>query len=221
MQTLYKTPTKYNHNLEQNKPLNMNKLVGKVIKGNNLKYYTKTSTFYKIFQEDLYHNGMQYQMGINTNHNIVKNKMQEVPFNPKGRCQSGGLYFTTLEHISNYLIYGTIVGTIEIDNDEDVYVEKNQFKCHSFNVTSLRPFDEKWCMASVKQNGFALSFMEESMKSYPVCYAAVQNKGRALAYVPDVMRTRELCFTALSQNRNVLEYVPKHVRTQELLGMSC
>ena len=47
--------------------------------------------FYKVLAKDLKHFDLTYKLGSNKDHNI---------FNPSGRCQKGGLYFTILKDIT-------------------------------------------------------------------------------------------------------------------------
>ena len=54
-------------------------------------------TYYKITNEKECHNGYQYVDGLN---------ILDKPFDSDGCCVEGGLYFTTIEHIFNFLDYG-------------------------------------------------------------------------------------------------------------------
>ena len=44
---------------------------------------------------------------------------------------------------------------------------------------------------------------------------AVEQDGGALEYVPERLRTEELCRIAVKEDRGALEYVPKSLKTRE------
>jgi len=67
--------------------------------------------FYKILNEDECHHGMQYKTGLNTD---------ILPFNPKGDCEKGGIYFAR-EDIFSFLGYGPWVREVSLPKDEEVY----------------------------------------------------------------------------------------------------
>jgi len=103
-----------------------------LIKGRELKE-RYGEIFYKIINEDMTHNNFVYQCGKN---------IDTKKFNPKDEDQEGGLYFTTIDNLSLYTDYGTKVGIINIDNDEDVWCETNKFKVHTLLLVKIIPFDE-------------------------------------------------------------------------------
>lgn len=70
----------------------------------------ETSTIYfKITNINENHNGYQYQDGLN---------ILDKPFDEKGSCAVGGLYFTTINHIHEYYKYGIYLREIHLPTDD-------------------------------------------------------------------------------------------------------
>ena len=67
--------------------------------------------YYKITNEEEKHNNMQYKDGLN---------VDILPFNPKGDCESGGIYFSR-EDILAFLEYGPWIRKVELPEDAKVY----------------------------------------------------------------------------------------------------
>lgn len=59
------------------------------------------------------------------------------------------------------------------------------------------------CINVIKQNGYALQFVEEQTPE--ICLAAVQQNGFALQFVEE--QTSEICLTAVRQNITALLFV--------------
>ena len=75
--------------------------------------------YYKITNENENHNGFQYKDGLN----VLKEKFND---NPYHTCVRGGLYFTDLEHIINFLDYGCYLREIELPlNDPEFKIVKD------------------------------------------------------------------------------------------------
>ena len=53
--------------------------------------------YYKITNKNENHRGYQYVDGLN----VLDKK-----FEPNGSCVEGGLYFTTIKHITRFVVYG-------------------------------------------------------------------------------------------------------------------
>ena len=64
--------------------------------------------YYKVTNKDECHHGFQYKDGLNIDTN---------EFQPEGSCVKGGLYFTTLEHITYFFDYGIYVREVTIPED--------------------------------------------------------------------------------------------------------
>jgi hypothetical protein len=73
------------------------------------------------------------------------------------------------------------------------------------------------CFAAVRQDGEALQYVPTHMKTQAVCWAAINNDGRALEYVPESMKDYYLCMAAVENNGYAIEYVPDEKQTNEML----
>jgi len=68
----------------------------------------KKMTYYKITNESENHNNLQYQDGL----------VEDIlPFNPKGSCCPGGIYFSDEKNILDFLDYGVFIREVTIPND--------------------------------------------------------------------------------------------------------
>jgi len=67
--------------------------------------------FYKILNEEETHHGLKYHTGLN---------VDPRPFNPRGSCEPGGIYFTR-EDILAFLDYGPWLRKVTIPKGEPVY----------------------------------------------------------------------------------------------------
>jgi len=67
--------------------------------------------YYKVTNEQEIHNGLQYKDGLN---------IDTLPFNPKGTCEPGGIYFTR-EDILAFANYGAWLREVILPEDAKVY----------------------------------------------------------------------------------------------------
>ena len=69
------------------------------------------------------HHGFQFETGLN---------VDTIPFNPTGECEPGGIYFTDIGNMPEWLEYGNkqmkYCRTVTLPPDCRVYVEENKFK---------------------------------------------------------------------------------------------
>ena len=84
--------------------------------------------FYKMLASNLTHHGFTYKLGENIDHN---------EFNPSSSCTKGGLYFTTLNNLLKFVMYGQYIGIIEISDDAYVYVEEDKFKADKVTLVKI------------------------------------------------------------------------------------
>ena len=89
-----------------------------IIKGKDL----KNTKLVKILNRTFVHKKFKY---VENEYNV-----DILPFKPHGQCSDGGLYFCELKDMYLFFNYGCYVCEIELDDDEDVYVEDNKFKTH-------------------------------------------------------------------------------------------
>lgn len=131
---------------------------------------------YKITNEKEIHIGFQYHNGLNIDHN---------QFNYSGSCVSGGLYFTTAEHISDFFEYGCWLREVKLpfDNPKIKYVQDpdcNKWRANMiiletryplFTVSTLRmlykennEFDKLW-INHFKHVKYSLQYLYKMWKS--------------------------------------------------------
>ncbi len=121
-----------------------------------------------------------------------------------------------------------------IDENRCIYPNIEEFI--QYFITDAAPFtqrlselnpDEKvrFCLEAVKQDGLALKYVPENLKTAKLCLAAVKSEGCALSDVPKNLKTPRLCREAVKQNGGALEYVPEKLKTMKLcldaIGRKC
>lgn len=91
--------------------------------------------YYKVLNEELNHKGFQYRMGLN---------IDTEEFNPSGSCESGGLYFTTKEHLCKFLDYGIYIAEVYIPFDAEVYKDpdEDKYKANKIIIAKITPIFE-------------------------------------------------------------------------------
>jgi hypothetical protein len=154
--------------------------------------------FQKCLNNELKHYTFQYKIGLNED---------TIPFNPFNSCTPGGLYFTTNEHINEYLNFGLNVAILELCEDAEFYIEPNgtKFKTNKFIIKEILPQTEELCKIAVQQYGLCLKHVKKQTPE--LCKMAVQQTWYALEFVKE--KTNELCELAVQQNAFALEYVKK------------
>jgi hypothetical protein len=75
---------------------------------------------------------------------------------------------------------------------------------------------EEMCRNAVAQDGAALEYIPEHLRTEEICRIAVAKNGGALYHVPQRLRTEEMCRIAVAQDGGALVYVPEHLRTEEI-----
>jgi len=84
--------------------------------------------YYKILNEEEYHNGLQYKTGLN---------VDPLSFNPSGDCTPGGIYFSR-EDILAFLNHGPWIREVVIPEDAQVYENLGKPKKWKANKVVLR-----------------------------------------------------------------------------------
>jgi hypothetical protein len=158
----------------------------------------------KVLKDDLIHYNFTYTLGLN---------IDPMPFNPSGSCESGGLYYTTIDNIAYYINVGTKLGFVSIPEDAQVYKDpegNDKWKADKIiidKIIELRDFegwnDEKYCMDAVKKNGYCLQYVKNQIPD--ICLEAVRQDGYILKYVEK--QTPELCMEAVKSSGGSLKYV--------------
>jgi hypothetical protein len=163
-------------------------------------------------------NGLINQKFLYNNNKITHHKFQyKIGLNEDtDSCELGGLYFTTKEHINEYLEYGLNVALLELCKDAKFYIEPNRisFKTNKFIIKEILPQTEELCKIAVKQNPFLLHYVTNQTEE--LCKLAVQKYGRSLKFVTN--QTEELCKLAVLENPSALQFVKE--KTPELCALA-
>ena len=189
----------------------------------------KTNKFRKCLNNELRHHGFQYKIGLNKD---------RLPFNPTGSYEPGGLYFTTTNHINDFLDYGLNIAIIELCPDAEFYIEDDgtTFKTNKFIIKQILPQTEKFCELAVQEdsgsfrhvqkqtnkisklavqrNSWALEFVKNQTKT--ICKMAVKKNGYSLRFVRN--QTDKICKLAVQQKGEALQYVQE--QTEELCRLA-
>ena len=113
----------------------------------NWKIIMSKPIYAKILHSSLCHYGFIYKIGLN---------IDTIPFNPKGECQSGGLYFCKYSDIYLYLDNGTLIADVEIPEDAIVYHEKNKkSKANKLIIKNIRPIPHELYLKAIN-NGILI-----------------------------------------------------------------
>jgi len=67
-------------------------------------------------------------------------------------------------------------------------------------------YDEKYCLAAVEQDGYALRYVKEQTEA--ICLKAVEQDGDALRYVKE--QTEAICLKAVEQDGDAIKYIDIH-----------
>ena len=176
--------------------------IGKVVSGKELNKHCNSSNsriFKKILREDMTSNygNFQYKIGENTDHyKLTMNK-----------CSKGGLYFTTIDNVVEFMEYGSIIVDVKIPDTTKVFIENGKLKAQTLIIENPIDWntDDKICLETVKKNGIALRFVKDQTDK--ICLEAVKQDGWALEYVKN--QTDEICLEAVRKKGYALKYVKK------------
>jgi len=77
------------------------------------------------------------------------------------------------------------------------------------------------CRVACQQYIWALQFVPEKLKTEEMCTIACQQHGQALKFVPDRLRTAAMCTIACQQDGWALESVPESLKIEEMCTIAC
>ena len=156
---------------------------------------------YKILKANLGHYGMQYKLGEN---------IDILPFNNSNTCSPGGLYFTDLQNIFEYIMFGKNIGNIKIMDDSRVYIENGKCKTDKFilnDIQSIKSFvensSENVQSKAVKNDGCLIKYIKNPSEN--VQLQAVKNNGWAIEYIKNPSENVQL--EAVKNNGSSIEYI--------------
>ncbi len=110
----------------------------KIITGKQLKELKGSSDeqqLVKLTNKSCQHRSIKYKNGV-----IV----DSAEWRPYGSCCFGGIYICFKKDIREFLSYDSKIGVmeytwdVEIDDDEEVYVEENKFKIHKLKISNKK-----------------------------------------------------------------------------------
>lgn len=138
---------------------------GTVIKGKDLKGYILC----KILSDSLVMRGFQYRMGMNEDVNQLA----------VNESHGTGLHFCLAKDICNYIYYGNKLAIISIPEEEDVYVETDQFRTHRLEIRNLMPLNEEAAWMYLYENGADIT----AQSNYAVRTAALDGHFEIVKYL--------------------------------------
>jgi hypothetical protein len=155
--------------------------------------------YYKILSEDLTHYGFKYQLGLN---------VDKLPFTPRGYGLPGGLYYSDLDHVFEYLDHGTLIA--EVEPVGAIHKRGLKWKTDKLMVHSMTPLIEWFASQTEEQKLKALKQNPNCIKYIPnpteeMKFLAVKQNGLAIMYIVDP--SEELKLAAVKQNGSTLSYM--------------
>jgi hypothetical protein len=184
-------------------------------------YYTKWSRpkYIKVLSENLKHYNFIYKEGLNIDH---------IPFNTDANCKSGGLYFTTIEHVYGFLLFGALIADVEIPTDAKVVHLPNKSKADKIIIKNIRRWDteldlekiikinsshiqfiqnpsEKLQLLAIFHDAISIKFINNP--SYSAKLAAVKKDGTTIKYINDY--NDEIARCAIIQSPFIFKVIKK------------
>ena len=95
-----------------------------------------TMVYCKFFPDSLILRDFQYKLGNNKDIH---------PFDISNKCGKvgkGGLYYTDIQNIMNYEIYGSMIGIIEIPEGVPIVKMYDKYKSPEINIIELYDYNE-------------------------------------------------------------------------------
>lgn len=192
--------------------------------------------FYKVLKDNLTHHNFQYKEGLN---------VDTLPFNPKGECTSGGLYYTDKPNVINWALSldCSLIADVTIPEDAKVYKEicGTKWKADRLILSNIRPISTFFSECTdEEQESMLFNTVIDNIQLTPseavivrrrvfgnsprlflkqtrvLCIRSVKYDPYSIQYVRD--QTPELCALAVSLNPHTIQYVRD--QTLELCKMS-
>ena len=163
----------------------------------------------KVLTESMIHYNFQYKEGLN---------VDTVPFNPTGTCQPGGLYYTQLKYLANFIEYGVLIADVELPYDASIYVDPEgiKWKADKIILKNIKPIqdhpcwnDPDFCYRAVSHYYKCLKYVKK--QTHNLCKSVIMYHD-AISYIRK--QTLQLCIMALKHNPDSIQYI--HVKTPEL-----
>lgn len=189
--------------------------------GENFNKLYCNKIFYKRINLNYKHFDFTYKHGLNIDH---------IKFNPMGKCNPGGLYFSDIDKILLYIYTDCYICKVTIPDDAYVYIEDYKFKADRIfldleNKVKIRDFyiwnDNEFCCKAVKEYGWPLKFINIEFQTKELCETAINKYGgKLLEYICDKFHTEELYKLAVQKDGIALQFVKTPFKTQEICLMA-
>lgn len=198
-----------------------------VVSGTKFKEIYEGEVFIKLTNKDERHRYITFKDGLN---------VDPVPFNPKGDCSAGGIYFIKKEEIGKWITYAEApmfyYRYVDFPSDALIYSEGDKFKAdklllggrHEIFADDDELFKlilvnfpqcleytkiqtEEFCLIAVSSDGLAIRYVNQQTDN--VCRAAIKQNSISLLYIKE--KTDELEELAIKESKNgeCLRYVRK------------
>jgi IMP cyclohydrolase len=197
----------------------MDQYLGQTISGKQLNELLNGMPLLKFMNDSDTHYGMHYVDGDN---------IDILPFNGSGGCSPGGLYITQLEDYNIYYdSYDRYARRVRVSDTASVYVEGYKLKCDKIYLekrvlkddlleelfTEYAKLDESFLMTMIKNNGLALQYIKDEMRTPCIMLEAVKNNGLALRYIKDEMKSHCIMLEAVKNNGRALQYIKDEMKS--------
>lgn len=161
-----------------------------------------SKTYYKIINEWSSHRGFQYKDGLN---------IDTQPFNPKGMCLGGGLYFASRKTICRHIHLGLYVCEVKVPLGIPVYHEEiDKWKASQLIVDLKQKkslYEFPWTEEDIQEKPELIQYISPSRLTMKMCEIAVQHSGYLLQYVLQSFRTPQLIEQAIENEPHALRFV--------------
>lgn len=166
------------------------------------------------------HYGFRFKTGLNKDN---------IKFNPTGKCEPGGIYFTDVNNIPRWLGYGDngmkYCRFVTLKRNSKVYVEDNAFKADKFilsdrfKIKNLHFWSEKnYCLNAININVLSIKYIRSDIcrnkihTSKKAQLAAVKQNGLFIGYLlgHGIDVPKEVQLAAVENNSNSIEYLLKY-----------
>ena len=197
---------------------------------------------YKILHSNMKHYGYRWRLGVN---------VDPLPWNPKGSCEPGGLYFTTFRNLGQYSqspYDENLIGRITVDDDEPVWQEHQKWKAHRVtlsDVVAVRDLPDREYYHYISQNFYGVksscmynkdthdelwndllrrnpSIMHYIRpKDWRMCFANVGLTKPQDEYDPSVKEDKEELLRAVHQNPWIVKFLPRIDAEMAMTAVRC
>ena len=111
--------------------------------------------WWRLTNKDETHRGVKYKTGLN---------IDPLPFNPRGDCEKGGMYFfhhSQLIYVSRYCYNVKYIREVTFTSNSKIYKEDYKYKTNEFILGERKIFrlPEELSLAAVRECGLNLKFI--------------------------------------------------------------